>query len=158
MPTEETPVVQPTEPTITNPPTEGENPTEKRIKALSGKVESASRERDEAIAKAEAAERKANFANAFVDIISANPAAKDHKAEIEAKVLAGATAQDAMYAVLGPIGKLGNQNAQSMQPITGGSAPTLIQNGSQKSATDMNRDEIRSALLSAQDKGDFFLS
>lgn len=143
--------------TITNPPSE-ENPTEKRIKALSGKVEITAKERDEAIARADAATKKAAFAEGFVDVVSANPAAKDHKADIEAKVMAGYSVADATYSVLGPLGKLGNQSQQSYQPITGGSASTIIPNQGIKPTGELSRDELRTALVEAQNKGDLYLS
>lgn len=155
MPTEQNPAEN-QQPTITTPPTEV-NPTEKRIKDLSGKVESTSKERDAALLEAEVSRKQAAFSDSFIDIVTANPAAKDHKAEIQAKVMAGYTAQDAAYAVLGPIGKLGN-NQQSMAPITGGSAATVIPNSGAKPASEMARDEMRAALIEAQNKGDFFVS
>lgn len=151
MPTEENTI----EPTITNPPTEV-NPTEKRIKALSGDLKQAATERDTAVLERDAAIKKAAFAEGFVDIVTANPAAKDHKADIEAKVLAGYTVQDATYAVLGPIGKLGTQ--LSSAPITGGSAPTIIPNQGIKPVNEMSREELKAAMLDAQNKGDLFLS
>lgn len=158
MPTEPTtPVTPPVEPTITNPPTEGENPTEKRIKALSGKVETIASERDSALLKLAEAEKKAQFAEAFTTIVSQHPAATEFKTQIQEKVLGGYTPQDAAYAVLGAAGKLGNPQA-IMAPITGGSAPTIIPNQGSKNPNEMNRDELRAALLEAQGKGDLYLS
>lgn len=146
----------PAQPAVT-PPTEGENPTEKRIKALSGKVESASKERDEALLQKEAAEKRAAFAEHFVDIMGQYPAARDFKAQIQEKVMAGLTPSDATFAVLGAAGKLGGTPAP-MTPMAGGSAPNAINMPATKAVTDMNREDLKNALLEAQRKGDLFLS
>ncbi len=158
MPTD--PIVPATEPTtITNPPPVEINPTEKRIKDLSGDVKKFATERDEAILREQAATKLANFADSFVDIVATNPAAKEYKDQIKEKVLSGYSMQDATYAVLGPVGKLGNQPQKNYMPITGGSAPTIISNNSAtKPINDMNREEMRDALMKAQGKGDLFLS
>lgn len=151
------PAVEP-QTTITNPPAqEGENPTEKRIKDLSGKVATTARERDEALLKAEQAAKAAQFAESFVDIVTANPAAKDFKDQIREKVMGGYTPQDAAFAVLGAAGKLG-QNMAPIAPPTGGSAPTALNIPATKAIGEMSRDELRNALLEAQKRGDIGLS
>lgn len=100
--------------------------------------------REEAEAKAAESERKAAFADGFSDIIASQPAAKDFKADIQAKVMSGYTVQDATYAVLGAAGKLGNTPAPTPQ-VAGGSAPNGIQSG-QKSVADMTQAERREQL------------
>lgn len=133
--------------------TEETNPTEERIKDLSGKVKATATERDEALkAKAEAedkaaaAEKRAVFAEQFSDIVVSNPAAKEFKAEIEAKVLSGQTPEDAMYAVLGKAGKLGTPAPTPPNPA-GGSASTSINNPSvTKPVAEMTLDEKRAKL------------
>ncbi len=134
------------------------NPVEERITDLSSKVKTASEERDAARAEAEAAKKTAAFANEFVDIAAEFPAAREHKADIEAKVMAGYSPKDAAFAVLGAAGKLGTPKVER-QPVVGGSAPTTISlQGGNKNIEEMTRDEKRSALLEAQRKGDLGLS
>lgn len=132
--------------TLINEPSEAE----KRIKQLSGKVETMAGERDAeklgreaAEAKTAEAERKFAFAEAFTDIVAANPSAKDFKADIQAKVLAGYTPEDATYAVLGKAGKLGQPKEES-QTIAGGSAVITPTQG--KSPAEMTQEERRAAL------------
>lgn len=137
---------------------------EKRITALSGKVKDTAAERDAALAatkaadeRASAAEKKALFAEGFVDVVAGNPAAKDHKADIEAKVMSGYSVQDATYAVLGPLGKLSAPTIERVSPA-GGSAATQIQGNQAKATGDMNSKELRAQLLEAQARGDLYLS
>lgn len=123
------------------------NPVQERITELSGKVKTTSEERDAANAKAADAERRAAFAEGFVDIVTTQPAAKDHKDEIKAKVLSGYTVQDATYAVLGAAGKLGGASVEQPKTVVaGGSATTTITDTAQKSPTEMTQAEKRAQL------------
>lgn len=135
------------------------NPVEERITDLSSKVKTASDERDAANTRAEAAERKAAFAEGFVDVIATPElaAAKDHKADIEAKVMSGYSVKDATYAVLGAAGKLGSPKVER-QPVAGGSASTNVTIQTDKSFDQMTQKEKRDALVEAQRKGDLGLS
>ena len=150
---------------IQTPPDNKGNPEiEGRIKALSSKVEEASKERDAERARAEkeSAEKadltkERDFYQQFSDVVTQNPAAKDHRDEILAKVKAGYTTQDATYAVLGAQGKLGTPQVQRA-PITGGSASTTITPQPSKEVSGMSREDMRNALMEAQRKGDFYMS
>ena len=136
---------------IINEPSEAE----KRIKTLSGKVETVAGERDAEKSAREAAEalvaktqRTADFYKGFSDVVSTNPAAKDHRDDILAKVESGYTIEDATYAVLGKAGKL-NNTAPVVETVAtaGGSAATnLPNNGGTKSVGEMSQDERRAAL------------
>jgi|SRR5882724_11915293 len=141
---------------ITTPPTpvveQKPNPVEERITDLSSKVKTTSDERDAALAKVAAAEKKVAFAEGFVDVITANPAAKDHKADIEAKFAAGYTLQDATYAVLGAAGKLGTPQV-ARTPVAGGSAITPVSLQGNKELDSMSREELRAAFLEEVKKG-----
>lgn len=128
------------------------NPVEERITDLSSKVKTASEERDAATIRAIAAEKKAAFAEGFVDIMGEFPSAKDHKADIEAKVMAGYSPKDAAYAVLGAAGKLGTPQVDR-QPVAGGSAITPITMQQNKELATMSRDELRAAFLEEVKKG-----
>lgn len=121
------------------------NRVEERIIDLSGKLKSEAEGRTAAEARATAAERKAAFAEGFVDIVTANPAAKEFKADIQAKVDAGLSVEDATYAVLGKAGKLGGTPAAPQAEIAGGSAATSPQSGN-KTAADMTQEERRAEL------------
>ncbi len=132
---------------------------EKRIKQLSGKVKEEAEAKDaERVAREAAegraadAEKKAAFAEAFSDIVASNPDAKDFKADIQAKVMSGYTAEDAAFAVLGKAGKLGNSD--SGNSTAGGSAATSIPQGGQKTVQEMTQAERLSALREAEQRGD----
>lgn len=146
---------------IINEPSEAE----KRIKQLSGKVkeEAEAREaeraaREAAEAKAAEYERNAAFSEGFADIVATNPAAKDFKDDIKAKVLSGYSVEDATYAVLGKAGKLNNTAPEPEPTPAGGSAVTTPPQGGARSAYEMTQEERRKALLEAQARGDISLS
>lgn len=128
--------------------------SQERIQQLSEKVELTSRERDEKDnivkerdVKIAELERENAFNSGFVDILGNHPAAKDHKDEIKAKVLAGYSAEDAALAVLAKAGKLGASVAPMVAPqVAGGSASTVIASNGEKSITDMSTAEKREAL------------
>ncbi len=126
---------------------------EDRIRQLSDKVELTSKERDEMKVlvgerdKTIADLQKENaFNSGFSDILGTHPAAKDHKDEIKAKVLAGYTPEDAAFAVLGKAGKLGNTAEVVAPQVAGGpSAVNNTQTG-EKSVQDMTQAERRARL------------
>lgn len=141
--------------------------SQKRITQLSDKVKTTAEERDverqkreEAEQKAAQAERLAQFSESFVDVVAANPAAKDHKDEIKTKVLSGYTVEDATYAVLGKAGKLNTPTKVEEQvQVAGGSATiTPSQGGVNKAPHQMTRDELRAKLIEAQERGDLSLT
>lgn len=146
---------------IINQPSE----SEKRIKDLSGKVRDTAAERDQARTDADAAkageakaQRTADFYKGFSGLVAANPSAKDHEADILAKVEGGYTVEDATFAVLGKAGKLNQPKAEEMH-IAGGSSNTAIpQGGAQKPVGQMTQQEKRTALLEAEARGDIGLS
>lgn len=124
---------------------------QKRITDLSEKVETTSKERDEAKALVSekdkeilSLKKETEFSNGFADVLGTQPNAKEHKDEIKAKVLAGYTVQDATFAVLGAAGKLGG-TPQPKPQVAGGSSATTPQSG-QKELKDMNHAEKRAAL------------
>src|SRR4051812_38698480 len=117
---------------IITSPEPDKNPVQERITQLSDKVKTTAAERDEAVSKAQAAEKERDFYQGFSDIVSTTPAAKDHKDEILAKVKAGLSVQDATYAILGAAGKLGGAKAPDPVNPAGGSAPTQIPNAGNK--------------------------
>jgi hypothetical protein len=117
---------------------------EERITQLSDKVRQEAEGRVAAEAKATEAERKAAFAEGFVDIVATNPEAKDFKADIQAKVMAGYSVQDATFAVLGAAGKFGSSPTPTSP--AGGSASTTIPQGGDKPVAEMTQDERRAKL------------
>lgn len=132
---------EPIIPPVTAPET---SRAQERITELSDKVKTGA----EALATSEAAkaeaDKRAAFAEGFVDVVSTNPAAKDHKDEIKEKVLKGYTLEDATFAVLGKAGKLGSQAPVTPQ-VAGGSATTSPQSG-EKQVKDMTQAERRAQL------------
>ena len=129
---------------------------EERIKQLSDKVELTAKERDEKnrllteeSSKRESAEKERDFYQGFSDVVSNNPLAKEHKEDILAKVKSGYTVQDATFAVLGALGKLGNTQAPTPPSPAGGSAPTTLPQGGVKPVGDMTQEERRAELAQA---------
>lgn len=153
--------------TIIPPAPEHENRAQERITQLSEKVRLTSEERDEKnrLLEVEGAKnteltRERDFYQGFSDVVATNPAAKDHKEDILAKVKSGYTVEDATFAVLGKAGKLGVQApAAPTQQIAGGSAPiTVPQGGTNKAPHEMSREELRTAVLEAEKRGDIALT
>src|SRR3990167_6254546 len=144
---------------------EGESKVEKRIKDLSEKVRLTSEERDagkqkleEFTSKTAELQRERDFYASFSDVVSTNPAAKDHKDDILAKVKVGYSVEDATFAVLGKAGKLGQPQAVVESPIGGSAAVNQPITGGPKGVSDMTREEKRNALLEAEKRGDISLS
>lgn len=144
---------------IINEPSE----SQQRITKLSKDVKTTSDERDAArleaeTARAESAESKrvAEFSEGFVDVVAGNPAAKDFKDDIKAKVLSGYSLEDATFAVLGKAGKLNQPQVETNQAqFAGGSATTnLPVQGMEKSAAEMTQDERRNELMGRTDLAD----
>ena len=135
--------------TIIPPVPEHENRAQERITQLSEKVRLEAEGRTKAEEAKAAAELRATFAEGFADVLGNHPAAKDHKDEIRTKVLAGASLEDATYAVLGKAGKLGQAPTSAPAPVptqvAGGSAVTTTPQG-QKSVGEMSQDERRAQL------------
>lgn len=141
---------------------ERENRVEKRIKDLSEKVRLTSEGQEkERLARTEVegklaeAQRERDFFAGFADVVSTNPAAKDHKDDILAKVKGGYSVEDATYAVLGKAGKLGNQPEprQIVDSPVGGSAVTQPPTA-KKAPNDLSQQERRAQLLEAEARGD----
>lgn len=122
---------------------------EERIKQLSEKVELTSKERDELKALNEQTIRERDFYKGIADVLPSHPAAKDHQDEIKEKVLKGYSVQDATFAVLGAIGKLGGSTPDQPEMkvnVAGGSAATAMPQGGQKSPQEMSQAERREQL------------
>lgn len=139
------------EETITQPISTPEAPkepsrAEERITQLSEKVRIEAEAKAQAEQKAKEAEQRASFAEGFADVLSSQPAAKDHKDEIKAKVMAGYSVEDATYAVLGKAGKLGGNIESAAPQVAGGpSAVNTPQTGA-KSPSEMTQAERREEL------------
>lgn len=131
---------------IIQPTPEPVNPAQERITQLSEKVRIEAEARTAAEVKATEAERKVAFAEGFLDIVATNPAAKDFKAEIQAKVVSGLSVEDAAYAVLGKAGKLGGVKAPDPVMPAGGSAVVTPPQTGSKPVSDMTQAERRALL------------
>ena len=84
-------------------------------------------------------------------MLGKNPDAKDFKGDIETKVMAGYSVEDATYAVLGKAGKLGS-SAVEIESAAGGSASNAISSApAEKSIGDMTQAERRAELSSRAD-------
>jgi hypothetical protein len=134
---------EPTE--ITNKP----SPAEERITQLSEKVRLTSEERDEKARLLNEVTKERDFYSGFSDVVTTNPAAKDHKEDILAKVKSGYTVEDATYAVLGKAGKLGQTApapAEPMNPAGGSAVVNTSTNSGEKPIGEMSLAEKREAI------------
>ena len=144
---------------------EKESKVEKRIKDLSEKVRLTAEERDaekhkldEFTSKNSELQRERDFYASFSDVVSTNPAAKDHKEDILAKVKSGYTVEDATFAVLGKAGKLSQPEVAVESPAGGAAAVNQPITGASKKISEMSRDEKRNALVEAEKRGEISMS
>ena len=146
---------------------ERESKVEKRIKDLSEKVRLTSEERDEQKRilserdkKIAELERENSFNSGFVDVLASHSAAKDHKDDIKAKVLAGYSIEDATFAVLGKAGKLDQPTPPPLpkENPAGGSATTQPITGGGKKLNELTRGEKRAELVDAEARGDIAIT
>lgn len=115
-----------------------------RFTDLSEKVRTASEERD-------LANKRAEFAEGFVDVALKYKGADEYKEQIKEKVLGGYTIEDAALTVLAGEGKL--QGAPK-PTVAGGSAPVALPNTEDKPLSEYSQDEKRELLLKAEQEGD----
>lgn len=139
----------------------------KRIQSLSSKVAEASKERDDATAKAAAEadrasslEKERDFYASFSQNVTKYPAASEYQDKIKEKVLAGYSQEDAIVSVLNAEGKFSPTAPApaAPAPAAGGSAPIALPTEGSKSPAEMSRDERRNALMEAEKRGDISLS
>lgn len=137
------------------------NKTEARIKDLSSKVREqataaadAKKAADEANTAREAAEKRAEFLESFSDVATKYPGSSEYKADIEAKVHAGYSVEDAAVAVLASNGKFTPQVEQASYSAAGGSANTEIPSYADKNVGEMTQEERRNALIELDNQGE----
>lgn len=137
-----------------------------RFEQLSEKVITTSKERDDAAAKANAAEtarlnaeKERDFYKDFSANVSKYPNAGSYQDKILEKVKAGYSTEDAMVSVLAKEGKL-NSMQENQVPASYGSAP-IVEGGSSptvlpgnKQASDMSAADRLNALKEAEQSGD----
>lgn len=143
-----------------------ENKVERRIKQLSEKVKLTAQERDElakakedALAEKDSVSKERDFYKGFSQVASKHSAAAEYQDKIWEKVKQGYEIEDATISVLAKEGKY-SAPAVPQAPVerenpTGGSAATALTGGGQKSIGEMNREELRAALLDADSRGEF---
>ena len=150
-----------------------ENETEQKLKVknrfekLSEKVILTQKEKDELAQSNEtlkqekgAIERERDFFKDFSATTSKYPNAPEFQDAIKERVLKGYTVEDATVSVLNAEGKLTPPitPAPTAGEVAGGSATTHLDAGGEKQVKDMSRDELRKALLDAQERGDIGLT
>ncbi len=127
-----------------------EKPTrpELRNRDLAEKVETTAKERDEANAKASAAEKEVEFYKGFSKLKYEGK--EDYQDKIKEKVLAGYDMEDAAISVLAKAGKLNAPQAQRQSPA-GGSASNSITSPDDKPVGEMTTAEKRAKLAELDD-------
>lgn len=150
------PIIEPNEPQLV--PVARVNELSGKIRGLSEAADLEKKNREAAETKTAEVERERDFYQGFAEVLSTNPAAKDHKDEILTKVKSGYTVEDATYAVLGKAGKLGQPTPDPEMTPTGGSATTTPPQGGSKSIQEMTREERKQAVIDAEKRGDISLT
>lgn len=143
--------------TITNdqPQPDVENMVKERIKTYSQKTKEAYSARDEALARAQAAEKERDFVLGFTEQVTKFPSASAFKDAIKEKVDAGYSMEDATITVLAREGKYTPPEPPQPPPApaAGGSAPNQQLDVSPPSIADMQREEKRARLMEADRDG-----
>lgn len=144
---------------------ENSNKVEKRIKDLSEKVRLTSEERDEQkrllkeqMDKNSSLEKERDFLSSFGDAVAKYPKASSHKDEIKEKVLKGYSVEDAMITTLASKGEFSQKEVKVDNPAGGSAAVNPPPAGGVKPISQMSREEKRTALLEAEEKGDIYIS
>lgn len=127
-------------------PDDGGRP-DNRIRDLSGKVKTASDERDAAKAEADAAKKEVEFYKGFTPLTSKYQGAAEYQDKILEKVRAGYELEDATISVMAKAGKLNSEPAPELvkDKPAGGSASVSV-TVTDKALSDMTRDEKRAEL------------
>lgn len=140
---------------------ETENKVKNRFNELANKVKETARERDTVLEEKRAIEleretlaKERDFYASFTDSASQYPNAVQFKDQIKDKVLAGYTVEDATISVLAREGQLTSQPVMKRETVAGGSSSNAISNSGTKTVKEMSRDELRSALMDAERRGD----
>ena len=127
-----------------------ETRSDNRFKDLADKVKTASEERDAAKAEAEANKKEVEFYKGFSKVSSKYEGAADYQDKILEKVNSGYDLEDATISVLAKAGKLTNAPVTRKESPTGGSATTTMNQGGEKTLSEMTHAEKREALLQAE--------
>jgi hypothetical protein len=143
------------------------NRVEKRIKDLSGKVRTTSEERDaaKALADKEALEKvtalkDVEFYKNFNTTASKYPGANEFQDKIKEKVALGLDLDEATMLVMTKEGKYAPPAAPPAPKASpaGGSAPTNLTTGGEKTIGEMTQAEKRAQLFEAEKRGDIGLT
>lgn len=149
---------------LVDEPVEDTHPIDKRInKVLSDRNQALAEKEAEVAARqkaeAEAAEarKEAEFFKNFATSASKYPSAAEYQEKIREKVMSGYDMEDAIVSTLNREGKFAPEQIQREFPA-GGSAANTLQASSDKPVRDMNREELRAALIEAERRGDIGLT
>lgn len=144
------------------------NKVEKRISELNKKVILTAKERDDLKeaqellqSEKDTAVKERDFYAGFADSIAKYPGSNEYKEQIKEKVLSGYDIEDATIAILAKEGKYQPTMAETVtdtESPVGGSAVNQMNLKGEKSPREMNRDELREALLEAEKKGEFSIN
>lgn len=132
-----------------------------RFEQLSEKVILTSKEKEEAVSKAVAAEeakinaeKERDFFKEFSANVGKYPQASAHQDKILEKVRSGYTTEDAIVSTLAREGQLTPITQSPQGDIVGGSAPNQIGDVKSKTASEMSTDEKLAQLIEAEKRGD----
>lgn len=128
-------------------PVEKTSRPDNRFKDLSEKVETTAKERDEATAKAEAAQKEVEFYKGFTKVSSKYEGASDYQDKILEKVNSGYDLEDATISVLAKAGKFTAPVKERGESPAGGSASTSMTGADDKPINEMTQAEKREKLI-----------
>ena len=138
---------------------------DKKINSLSEKLGLTEKEKvelakakEEAEAKALAAQKDADFFKGFNEISSKYQGSSEYQDQIREKVMSGYTMEDAAISILAKEGKFQPLAPSAQREMAaGGSAAIGINQQADKPIDRMTREELRSQLQELESKGEFKL-
>lgn len=137
-------------PDINKEPDSGGDKKDNRFKDLADKVKTTAEERDAAKAEADAAQKEVKFYKDFSKVSSKYEGATDYQDKILEKVNSGYDLEDATISVLAKAGKFQAPTKIEKESPAGGSATTTMNQGGEKTLSEMTHAEKREALLQGE--------
>ena len=138
-----------------------ESKVKNRFNELANKVKDTARERDAVLEEKRVLEEESrkiskerDFYASFTESASQYPNAVQFKDAIKDKVLAGYTVEDATVSVLAKEGQLTTNTVRKQEMVAGGSSSNSMSSSGTKGVKDMSKDELRSALMDAERRGE----
>lgn len=120
--------------------------------------EKIAQEKQKLEAERESAKKEVEFYKGFSTVVGKYAEASTYQDQIREKVLNGYDIEDATISILAREGKFGGVPKSAATTTAGGSATNNFTSDSKKHPSEMNADELRSAILEAEKRGDIYIN